>query len=70
MTADRICAVWLITAYLANAALCLVVYSNAAGSVTSRAGWLVTVCIVWLMGLELLRIYVDSLKQGDQYSLR
>jgi len=40
-------------AYLANAALCLVVYSGAAGSLASRSGWFVTMGILWPMILEL-----------------
>jgi hypothetical protein len=40
-------------AYLANAALCLVVYSSAAGSLASRSGWFVTMGILWPMILEL-----------------
>jgi hypothetical protein len=69
ITPDRICAICLITAYLANAALCLVVYSNAAGPVTSRAGWLITAVIVWPMSLELIWTYIDSFRRGAQQSL-
>jgi hypothetical protein len=48
------CLVALGATYLANAALCLVVYSEATGSVWSKSGWLVTVIIVWPMLLELI----------------
>jgi hypothetical protein len=48
----RACLVGLSTAYLANAALCLVVYSNAEGPLTTRSGWLITMTIVWPMALE------------------
>ncbi len=52
ITATRACLIGLSTAYLANAALCLVVYSSAEGPVTSRSGWLITMIIVWPMALE------------------
>ena len=60
MSDTRACLVGLSAAYLANAALCLVVYSNAEGSITSRAGWLITMIIVWPMGLEIVWIFVQS----------
>ena len=56
----RACIVGLNAAYLANAALCLVVYSNATGNVGSRSGWLVTIAIVWPLILELAWIFVQS----------
>lgn len=65
MPPDRVCAVWLITAYLANAALCLVVYSGAAGTVWSRSGWLITMFIVWPMGFDLIWMYIDSFRNGE-----
>lgn len=45
----RACLVGLSAAYLANAALCLVVYSNAEGPLTSRSGWLITIddCVAY-----------------------
>lgn len=49
----RACIVGLNAAYLANAALCLVVYSEAAGSAWSRAGWLISMVLVWPMILDL-----------------
>lgn len=48
------CVIGLNAAYISNAALCLVVYSEAKGSTWSRAGWLLTVVIVWPIALELL----------------
>ena len=51
--ATRACLIGLSTAYLANAALCLVVYSSAEGPLTSRSGWLITLIIVWPMALEI-----------------
>jgi uncharacterized membrane protein len=56
------CLAALNAAYLANAALCLVVYSAAVGTVWSRSGWLVTMVIVWPMVLELVWIFVQSFK--------
>jgi uncharacterized membrane protein len=62
MFATRACLAALNAAYLANAALCLVVYSAAVGTVWSRSGWLVTMLIVWPMVLELVWIFVQSFK--------
>ncbi|WP_263366858.1 hypothetical protein [Edaphobacter bradus] len=56
----RACYVGLNTAYLANAALCLIVYSAAQGPIRSRSGWLVTMVIVWPMALELARIFIQT----------
>lgn len=56
------CLVGLNTAYLANAALCLVVYNGAAGSIGSRSGWLVAVVIVWPMVLEIAWIFTRAFK--------
>jgi hypothetical protein len=56
ISATRACLAGLDTAYLANAALCLVVYAGAPGSVASRSGWYVMVVIVWPMLIEILWI--------------
>lgn len=48
------CIIGLNTAYLANAALSLVVYSGAPGSFASRSGWFFSMGIVWPMALEVL----------------
>ena len=58
----RACLVGLNTAYLANAALCLIVYSSATGPISSRSGWLVTMVIVWPMVLEILWTFIQSSK--------
>jgi len=50
------CMVGIDTAYLANTALCLVVYSDATGSLGSRLGWVVSMVIVWPILLELVWI--------------
>jgi hypothetical protein len=56
ISATRACLAGLDTAYLANAALCLVVYAGAPGSAWSRSGWYVMVVIVWPMLIEILWI--------------
>jgi hypothetical protein len=56
------CLAGLDTAYLANAALCLVVYSDATGSAWSRSGWLVTMVIFWPIGFELIWIYIQAFR--------
>jgi len=58
------CVAGLDTAYLANASLCLVVYSEATGSIWSRLGWFASVVLVWPMGLELVSILVSSAGTG------
>src|SRR5277367_1229564 len=50
------------TAYLANASLCLVVYSAATGNTWSRSGWVVTIVIVWPMAFELIWIFVQAFR--------
>lgn len=59
---SRACLVGLSAGYLANAALCLVVYSDAEGPVASRSGWFITMIIVWPMALEIGWIVVQSLR--------
>lgn len=58
----RACLVALNAAYLANAALCLVVYAGAPGPVRSRSGWLVTGVIVWPMLVEIILIFAQSFR--------
>ena len=58
----RACLLGLDTAYLANAALCLVVYSEATGSLGSRSGWAVTMVIVWPMLCELFWLFSKALR--------
>jgi hypothetical protein len=50
------------TAYLANAALCLVVYSGATGSNWSKSGWLVMMVIFWPISFELIWIYIQAFR--------
>jgi hypothetical protein len=47
-------------AYLANAALCLVVYAGAPGNIGSRSGWFVMIVIVWPILLELIWIFIRA----------
>jgi hypothetical protein len=49
-------------AYLANAALCLVVYGPMPGTIPSRYGWIVTMVVVWPMLLELVWIFIPRQK--------
>jgi hypothetical protein len=65
ISTNRACLVGLSTAYLANAALCLVVYSNQEGPFASRSGWLITMIIVWPMALEIAWIFIQSLRPNS-----
>ena len=58
----RACLLGLDTAYLANAALCLVVYSEATGNMWSRSGWLVSMVIVWPILFELFWLFSKALR--------
>lgn len=49
-------------AWLANASLCLVVYSGAPGSPSSRSGWFLTIVIVWPIALELLWLFFQAFR--------
>jgi hypothetical protein len=54
ISSNRACLIGLDAAYLANAALCLVVYSGAPGDASSKLGWQVSMMIVWPIALELI----------------
>ena len=60
----RAALVGLNTAYLSNAALCLVVYGSMPGTLASRYGWIVTLVIVWPMLLQLVWIFIPPQKAG------
>ena len=62
MVPTRACLVGLNAAYLANAALCLVVYGPMPGTAGSRSGWIVAMVIVWPMMLELVGIFIRSFR--------
>ena len=65
------CLVGLDTAYLANAALCLVVYSGAAGNLWSKSGWLLSMVIVWPIGFELIWLFGQTFRtQGPRHNPR
>jgi hypothetical protein len=59
----RACLVGLNTAYLANAAFCVIIYRPMPGTVSSKLGLMVTAVIVWPMLLELLWIFVQSFRR-------
>jgi len=56
------CLVGLNAAYLANAALCLIVYGPMPGTAGSRSGWIVTIVIVWPMLVELVWLFIQTFK--------
>jgi hypothetical protein len=58
----RACLAGLDTAYLANMALCLVVYAGAPGNFGSRSGWFVAAVVVWPIFFELVWIFIQSFK--------
>jgi len=58
----RACLIGLNAAYLANAALCLIVYGPMPGTAGSRSGWIVTITIVWPMLLELVWLLIKTFK--------
>lgn len=57
---EQACRAGLETAYLANAALCLVVYSGAAGSIWSRVGWMISMAIFWPILFDLTWIFIGT----------
>jgi hypothetical protein len=54
------CLIGLNAAYLANAGLCLPVYGQVAGALSSKPGWLVTLVIVWPMLLDIVWKFAHS----------
>jgi hypothetical protein len=63
----RACLAGLIAAYLANAALCLVVYSETTGSIGSRSGWLVSMVIVWPILFELVWLFIQTFRTQESH---
>ena len=61
----RSCLVAIDTAYLANAALCVVVYSGVPGTLWSKSGWLLSMVLVWPIVFELIALFASS---GAAYS--
>lgn len=71
ISSTRACLVALDTAYLANAALCLVVYAGAAGNPWSKAGWSVTMVIVWPIVGEIIWLFIQTfgaMRRGPGHS--
>ena len=62
MAPTHACLAALNTAYLSNAALCLVVYAGATGDFPTRSGWTVAMVLVWPMAAELLWLWGESLR--------
>ena len=56
----RACLAGVDTAYLANLSLILVVYSDAAGSFSTRSGWFVAMVIVWPIAAELVALLAQA----------
>jgi hypothetical protein len=54
------------TAYLTNAAFCLVVYAPMPGTLRSKSGWFLTMVIIWPMLLELVWIFARTLKSSTE----
>lgn len=53
------------TAYLANALLCVVVYSSVKGS-PPQLGWYVTIVLVWPIALEIVWLYLGSYRHEER----
>ena len=67
----RACLIGLETAYLANLQLCLIVYSEATGSLASRSGWIVSLVIVWPILFELIWFFIQTFRtQTSKVTLR
>jgi hypothetical protein len=60
ISSTQACLIGLNAAYLANAGLCLPVYGQVAGALSSKPGWLVMLVIVWPMLLEIVSIFVHT----------
>lgn len=58
----RACLLALNTAYLANAALCLVVYAGAPGEFATRSAWTVAIVLVWPMAAELVWLWAEAIR--------
>jgi hypothetical protein len=63
------CLAGLETAYLANLALCLVVYAGSPGNLESRSGWFVAIVIFWPILFELAWLLVKTLRKGTSQML-
>ena len=68
LSPTQACLVGIDTAYLANAALCLVVYNGAAGSINTKLGWFVSIVIVWPIVFELVWIFLHP-RYAQRYAI-
>jgi hypothetical protein len=64
IVATSACLAGLYTAYLANAAFCVVVYAPMPGTAGSRSGSITTLVIMWPMLLEMVWIFGRSFKNA------
>jgi hypothetical protein len=63
LSALHACMAGLNAAWLANMALCLVVYAGAAGALASRVGWFIAIVILWPVILELAWLFSRGFRQ-------
>jgi hypothetical protein len=66
LSPTRVCLVALNTAYLGNAALCLIVYSPGIGHLAANPGWPVTLGVVCFVVPEQLWIFVRLVKNRSR----
>ena len=69
LSPTRVCLIAINTAYLGNAALCLIVYSPGFGHLRSNPGWLVTMGVVCFVVPEQIWIFIQSLKRSKNVQL-
>jgi hypothetical protein len=65
ISSTQACLTGLNAAYLANAGLCLPVYGQVTGALSSKPGWLVMLVIVWPMLLEIVWMFAHTSKAHD-----
>jgi hypothetical protein len=69
LSSTQACLIGLNTAYLANAALCLVVYNGSAGTLWSKSDWLLSMVIVWPIVFDLIGLFWQTFRtQGSQFN--
>jgi hypothetical protein len=66
MALTRACLLALNTAYLSNAALCLIVYAGAPGDFATRSGWTVAMALVWPMAAELVWLWGEAFTRASK----
>lgn len=65
----RECLVGLDAAYLANSALCLIMFREPSGIHWGRAGWLISAVIFWPILLEMIWLLVQALRVSRRNSI-